>query len=472
MAGRPATVRGGGLTGLHYGLIIFVILSVAFLGLFILQLTKNAEAIERADSQERRSKKIGRMAAPLGTYYENEATNRGTTVFSVVGADLGKLAELVTGTIDTYASAVVEEANELLGQIAGSKPGVVNPGDTLLTAIRKLDEKLTQEINAGRAANVQLAEKTLSVESLTQQLKGARDEYEAQVEQLTAQHEQDRQTFSNQLSEKETQLADLQNTLEVREQQLQQIRREGDQRIREKDLQLDRANRQIAELQKNIQALKGSFDAEAILKKADGRIRRALPGSDIVYIDLGAKDSINVGMTFEVYPQLGNPTQAIRGKASLEVATVMEDTAECRVTRTTPGQPIIEGDIVVNIAYEQNRRPKFVVRGDFDLNYDGQIDAFGGVDQIEAIVRQWGGQVVPELDESVDFVVIGVPPRPGEVPAGASDIVRDQAERRRLERTEFGRLIDQARSMYIPVITQNQFLFLTGYAGDGVIRER
>jgi hypothetical protein len=177
-------------------------------------------------------------------------------------------------------------------------------------------------------------------------------------------------------------------------------------------------------------------------------------------------------MGFEVFPQLGSPGQALRGKASLEVATLMEDTAECRVTRSTPNQPIVEGDIVVNIAYEQGRKPKFVVRGEFDLNYDGKVDAFGGRDEVESIIRQWGGQVVPDLDESVDFVVIGVPPREGEVPAGASDIVRDQEDRKRLERSEFHKLIDDARSMYIPVITQNQFLFLTGYAGEGIVRER
>ena len=45
MAGRPATVRGGGLTGLHYGLIAFVIISVGSLGLFIFQLTK-VKAVE------------------------------------------------------------------------------------------------------------------------------------------------------------------------------------------------------------------------------------------------------------------------------------------------------------------------------------------------------------------------------------------------------------------------------------------
>jgi TolA-binding protein len=310
----------------------------------------------------------------------------------------------------------------------------------------------------------ELAAKTQAVESLTQQLKSASDTFGHQVDALKTQEQQTADEFGRKLTDKETQLSDLQSTLESREQQLQELKRGGEQERREFQVEVERRTRQIADLQKSIQTLKGSFDPEAILKKADGRVLRAIPGSDIVYVNLGSANNIKVGMGFEVFPKL-TMAGPLRGKASLEVVTLMENSAECRVTRTTPGQPIVEGDIVVNIAFEQNRKPKFVVRGEFDLNFDGQID-FDGADRIAAIIRQWGGQVVPELDESVDYVVVGVPPREGEVPRDASDVVRDQIERKRLERSEFRKLIDEARSMYIPVITQNQFLFLTGYAGN------
>ena len=469
MAGRPATVRGGGLTGLHYGLIVFVVVSVASLGGFIFQLTKVKEADARAANAERRLDKFGRPAAPVGDYYENEASARGATVFAVMGQDMARMANLIAGTEDAVGATLEQQSTALLTQIAGNKPDVVNPTDTLLTAIRKLDERLTSEMNTLATTSSELEDKEREVTSLTQQLKSARDLFEQQVEQLTDQHEQDRKGFTEQLGEKETQLAELQNTLEVREQQLQQCKREGDQEKRDQGLIIERQSRQIADLQQKIQGLKGSFDPEAILRKADGRIMRAIPGSDVVYVNLGANDNIKVGMGFEVFSQLGSADRTLRGKASLEVATLMEDTAECRVMRFDPGQPILEGDIVVNIAYEQSRKPKFVVRGDFDLDFDGMTDA-DGTHRIATIIQQWGGQVVPELDESVDYVVVGVPPTAGEVRPGASDIVRDQAERRSLERSQFQRMIGDARSMYIPVITQNQFLFLTGYAGDAIPR--
>ena len=59
MAGRPATVRGSGLTGLHYGLIAFVIIAVAAMGLFIFQLTKVKEAQAGRESAERQPRPRG-----------------------------------------------------------------------------------------------------------------------------------------------------------------------------------------------------------------------------------------------------------------------------------------------------------------------------------------------------------------------------------------------------------------------------
>lgn len=472
MAGRPATVRGGGLTSLHIGLIAFVVVSVASLGGFIFQLTKVKDAEQRATSAQRRLNDLGTPPGAIGSYYADEAKARGSTVTGVMADDLNSLAELIAGTKESAGEAIEQQSNALLGQIATAKAGVINPNDTLLTAIRKLDERLTQQTNTNRDLSDKLAEKEARVESLTQDLKAARDLYVEQVGELKAQTQQNEEDFTNKLAAKEAQLTELTNELEVKEQQLQQLNREGDQEKRELDLTIARLTRQIGDLQKKIQDLKpGSFDPEAILTKADGRVLRAIPGSDVIYINLGAKDDIKVGMGFEIYSQTRSAARSLRGKASVEVVTLTENTGECRVIRTTRGQPIIEGDIVVNIAYERSRKPKFVIRGDFDLNYDGLVD-FDGADKIRGIIRQWGGQVVPELDETVDYVVIGVAPRVPDVGPDASDIVRDQAERKLLELSEFRQLIDRSRSMYIPVITQTQFLFLTGYAGDAIVHER
>jgi tetrahydromethanopterin S-methyltransferase subunit B len=434
-------------------------------------LTRVKEAEQRAASAERQLRKFGSPPAPAGTYYENEATARNTSVFAVMGADLAKLSTLVAGNDKGVGVTLEQQVNRTLGDIVAAKPGVLNANDSLLTAVRKLDERLTEVTKKGDDLAKERDGLEQKVGSLTQDLAAVRKLFEDQVKELKDRIDQSEREFAEKLDEKDTQLNEIRATLDAREQQLNTLKREGDQEKRELQLTIDRQTRQIADLQKKIQDLKGSYDPEAILKKAAGRIRRAIPGSDVVYINLGAKDNIKVGMGFEVFSQTGSTERTLRGKASLEVVTLEESSSECRVARTTPGQPIMEGDIVVNIAYERGRKPKFVVRGDFDLNFDGQVD-FDGPDRVASIIREWGGQAVPELDESVDFVVIGVAPRGVEVKPDASDIVRDQAERKKLELSEFRKLIDQAKSMYIPVITQNQFLFLTGYAGDALVRQR
>ena len=53
MAGRPMSPYGG-QSGLLYGLIAFAFVSVASLGLFVFQLTKNKAAENRAQSAEQR----------------------------------------------------------------------------------------------------------------------------------------------------------------------------------------------------------------------------------------------------------------------------------------------------------------------------------------------------------------------------------------------------------------------------------
>ena len=471
MAGRPAKARGGGLTGAHYASIAFAFITVAALGGFIFQLTKVKEADHRAAKADRQLKKYGRPPAWSGSYYENEASNRNTAVFLVMADDLNKMADLIAGTKDTVGPTLEREANELLSRIANDKPDVVNPGDTLLTAIETLDQRLTEELNTNQELTSNLRDEQEETKSLTGQLKVSRDEFEAEIAELKGKVDQTVADFGEKLEEKENQLIDLDHRLELRDQEILQLKRENDRQAHEQQVVIDRQEGLINKLQGQVQGLKSSFDAQAILRKADGRILRAIPGSKVVYINLGADDNIKAGMGFEVYSQAGTVEQALRGKASLEVVTLMENTAECRVTRSRPGHPIIEGDIVVNIAYEQKRRPKFVIRGQFDLDFDGQVDTDGPA-RIRDIIRQWGGQIAPELDETVDFVVIGTAPKILAVGPEASDIVRDQEKRRMLARDGFDDLKTQAKSMYIPILTQNQFLFLTGYAGDALVRER
>lgn len=464
MAGRPATAQGG-QSGLLYWVIVFAILMVASLGLFIFQLTSNQELIDQAQSAQRRLQEYG--SPPQ--YYADEARQRNTRVFSVMDEDRKDMALLVTGVPDDVGAAVLAKSERVMQQVAADNPATIQPTDTLLTALQELNQRHNETRQLLRDAEDARDTALTDLQNRTQQLETARATFSQQVADLQNELAQVREGRTTALTEKEEQLQQVQSMLDARAQELQQLKREGNIVAREKDIEIIRLTKQIGRLQEQIQALKPSrFDPNAILTQADGRILRAVPGSDVVYINLGESDGLKPGMGFEVFSQTPTGRRGLRGKASLEVVTTMGDTSECRVKRRVAERPIIEGDIVVNIAFDRERKPKFVIRGQFDLDYDDQVDP-RGAERIANLVREWGGQVVAELDETVDYVVIGQAPGPY-TPDDViiSDIVRDQVRRQELANLAFFDLLDQAASMYIPIITQNQFLYLIADTGEVV----
>ena len=279
------------------------------------------------------------------------------------------------------------------------------------------------------------------------------------------------------LAAKDDQLREFQSTADARNEELNRERSLAATHRRDTEIHIGRQDQLIASLQDELGSLKSdTFDPEAILRKADGRVLRAIPGSDIVYIDVGAADGVKPGLGFEVYAETfeqRTPEAGVRGKATIEVVTAYSNTSECIVRRTTPALPIVEGDLIVNIAYERGRKPRFVVRGSFDLNYDGMVDV-NDQDRVAALIREWGGQVVPQLDASVDFVVVGIAPFVPQMPRGrrVTPAIQVQLEHIEISRQGYADLIEQARTLNIPVITQSQLLFLTGYTGDINIRQR
>lgn len=468
MAGRPATARGEG--GMLYGLITFVITTVVFLGLFIWQLTENKGLADAAARTQRQLRSIGTPSP----YYSDEATARGSTAVDVMTDDLNRLATLVAGAPEAVAKAIEQEATRVLGDIAKGTGGVINPNDTLLTALNKLYQGYQEQAATIGQLKTDFASLKQENAQLANGVKAARDEFEQQVAELKDELARVQKEKADLLAAKDEQLAQAQAEAQAATEELNRSRVEKQRADRTIEVELARKDRQIEDLQKKIQQLRPSgFDRNEILTKADGQVLRAIPGSRVVFLNIGSKDHVRPGLTFEVFSPYGERRKDFRGKASLEVTAVTADTAECRVTRQTPGRPIVEGDIVVNIAYERNRLPKFVVRGEFDLDYDGTID-WDGVDKVKSIIREWGGQVVDNVDETTDFVVIGAGPSVPDIHGRPTnpvfeDLVRTQSKK--LE--EYRDVIDKAQTLYIPIITQNQFLFLTGFAGrEDVLSQR
>ncbi|MCA9245070.1 MAG: hypothetical protein KDA32_14020 [Phycisphaerales bacterium] len=465
MAVRPVARPGEG-SGTRIGLIVAVILAVAFLGLFIWQLTANKQLEDAANSAERKTRQAGQ--APQ--YYVDESTSRGQPVFAVMESDFRDVATLVAGKPEARRPALQEAAQQVLKAVAGRHTGATTEADTLLTAIINLDRALTAEKDKAATLTEENKKLTDEREQLVLDVQATRDASAKEIADLRQTVESLSQDKTESLKEKDDQVARLQSSLESANNELASYKVRLADEARNHEIAYTKLQNSNKDLQDQLQQLKpSSFDRNDILTKADGKVARAVPGSDVVFINLGAGENVKPGMGFEVFSKSGDSFNDYRGKASLEITAVLETVSECRVTRQAPGRPVVEGDLVTNIAYERGRKPRFVIRGEFDLDYDGIVD-ITGAETVAGLVSEWGGEVVPDVNETTDFLVIGVTPQVSSRPRRfSSPIAAEQAKVQELRQTNFRELVDRAVELNVPILTQNQFLFLTGQAGPGAM---
>jgi hypothetical protein len=203
----------------------------------------------------------------------------------------------------------------------------------------------------------------------------------------------------------------------------------------------------------------------------DARVIDVPSGSDQIFLDKGKKDRIVLGMTFEVYsdsnqirvnPQTG---EVPRGKASLQVVKVNDTTCVAKVTRSSPGQPVIRGDVVANAVYDPQQTYKFLIHGKYDVDGDGKPTETEA-EYLRSLVLQWGGTVVSgdSLPGDLDFLVLGAtPPNPPPPPQDAPQALINDWIKRKEAYDLYNRLFKSAQDAQIPVLNANRFFILTGF---------
>jgi hypothetical protein len=200
----------------------------------------------------------------------------------------------------------------------------------------------------------------------------------------------------------------------------------------------------------------------------DGRIVGVDPGNNQVFIGLGERDKVMIGLRFIVYaagtlirpdPNTG---EYPRGKAEIEVIRVGSDSSICRITGESAGNPVVKGDLIANAIYDPKKVYKFMVYGNFDANGDGRTTAQEAED-VKAVITAWGGQVVDDLVGDVDFLVLGARPTLPPPPASGApiEVVREYQRLDSIAR-RYDDLFAQASSTSIPVLNENRLYTLSG----------
>jgi hypothetical protein len=363
--------------------------------------------------------------------------------------------------------AMTETLSPVYDHAAVQEAGVnIEKEMPLLTLTQQLFQLFSsnhEELKQVQAEYQQLQDR---ITSLTENLKTRQEEYQStvkqlrqRVEELAAKNEENRQEWQEEMTRLEEQLAQATQETDQRVSELQQ-------QLEKKEEQLAEARQQVRDLQETMASFRPRGDTYAAIRVADGSVVQVPAGEDIVYISLGERDGIQPGLTFEVYSRREKIPASGEGKASIRVSHVYETTSAAKIIQKTPTEPILEQDVIANPIFAKDRKYNFLVAGDFDLDFDGEIDDPGG-DRVERMIRKAGGNIVEKVTTATDFVVLGsAPPAPKELPEGTEDQAAvEKQEELEAERQAFKNILQKAQSLGVPILTRTQFLH---YAGVGV----
>jgi len=319
------------------------------------------------------------------------------------------------------------------------------------------------------------------VESLTTRL----NEQEQSTRELSARYDQMKADFERRMTE-----AVAAGVPEDYAEKLAATEAAAKQAVEEKleplKADLTAKEQEVIELQTELARLQNELDTITTrvqrridlpaLTEADARITAVNLEDREIELDLDEDDRVLRGMTFEVFPD-GELVKVIgydnlRGLATVEVTTLMENRSKARIIRLEPGaRDIRVGDKLVNIAFDNDRTYRFFVYGLFDINSDGS-PSIRDTDLMEDLIEKWGGKVVEEFDWNIDYLVLGLEPdAPEDVDEFGLDPI--EIERRREQRQIYDRyqeLIEQAARLNIPVLNQYRALALLGYYEIPVLR--
>ncbi len=429
--------RSGG-AGVGVGITV-ALLGVGCLALFILTIVfyskfqERQRAYTQLESQtadfvkesERQNDAIARIKSLAGQERKS--------VVGYLNDSLRTTMQKVTGAPGDTVEQLTAKLGSIEGAASGNLLGVIRARDG---EIARLEAELAAVDEDRQTALANLANESARVAGLQEShqktlaaLNDQIDRYKAEVEAYRQEVNDTKSIMDKAVTEARNQLATEKSVM--------------GERIAALDNQVLILNDQIKTLrqEKGDDILQPANEASLV----DGMIATVNPAEGQVFINLGRRDKVILGMTFAVYSdptaiRPGPTGDYPRGKASIEVISVGEDSSTARVIPGTEarGNPVVKGDVVANAIYDPRKVYKFVVRA-------------------------WGGVVADELAGDVDFLVLGskpvLPPAPR--PTDPYGIVEEYMRRDAIVR-EYEATYQQAIATSMPVLNENRLYTLIG----------
>ncbi len=454
MAGRTSTSVGMGIaiTVLSVLALGFFVLATVFYGKFnkaqgeLKSQAANVEQYVRASEQQRDD--IRQMLGP--------AKSKNKSVVGYLAESMQTAMQRVTGNKNDSPEALIEKLSKVPGADAASLLSLL---DDRGARIKALEDQVAGAEAARAAALADKQAEVDRVKALEERHAATIAAISSQVESYKAEVDTYRDGTNKARADMEARVSSLTSEFAQREQELNS----RISKLQEENLV---AAGQIAKLrgERNKELFKGRAEESLV----DAKVVALKPSENAVVIGIGRAQHVDVGMTFAVYadaasikadPQTG---EYPRGKANIEVISLSDSTATCRLLSESKGNPVAVGDSVANALYDPTKTYSFLIYGNFDVNNDGIATPLEQSD-LRALIEGWGGKSVEDLGGDVDFLVLGqrpvLPPRPG-----ADAPIELLQEYIRLSRIveRYDQLYKQAIATGLPVLNENRLYTLIG----------
>ncbi len=387
-----------------------------------------------------------------------EGAKASTTVVGELVKRNGEMIQFITGDVTddpNIARACVDRASAAYG----SQPGLaIMVSNLIATKVPSLENTVKERDEAIKAFKAELAAKDEAA-------KKASDEYLADKEGLNKRvAELDTQLKANQ-EDREKAIEELRKAKDGEIASLGQTNASLTTTIATKDKEIARLNDMIAKGGGG-----GGDPAEPnklvmITVNPDGKISKVIDNEGLVYIDVGAKDHVAMGMTFAVYPSTGivADKKSDNSKAKIVVTAIYPEFSVCKVVSKGKNALISQEDLVANAVFDRSRVYKFVVEGQFDLTNSGRA-SLQGTEEVKTMVKRFGGEVQKELSTATDYVIVGEEPaQPPKAEDGEPAQVKANREAMAAELKHYRDVIEKAQKMGVPVLNMNRFAALIGY---------
>ena len=451
-------IRSNAGTGVIVSLVVFILISIFLLVMAILFYSGQATQMEAAQNAEANLEEFALKR------------ERNSEQFQTIEAAAKKDRESVLGylldqnnTLKTYVAGNPDESMENIKR----RFSALGVDSTIYNSLKDSSRKATDTQN--------------ELDSLRQQaqsLQEERDRLTADVETasrsrdtLLAAESKQMEKYRTATDEHLSQIADVRELMEV---ETDKLRDRYSDTITELENEVDALRQEKVVLKSRVEDLEGRINKTRIRPHdpdtlVDGTIIDIAGSNDQVYIDRGRQDQVVLGMTFEVYDdaaQIRPTAKGVfpRGKASLQVIKVGDNTSTAKITRSTIGRPVVRNDVIANAIYDPKYKFKFLVHGQYDVDGDGYPSEEEAA-YLRSQIENWGGVVVRSdtLPGDLDFLVLGVEPMdPVRPPQDASMLVQQDYIRKKTTYHDYQELYKQARNAQIPILNANRLHILTG----------